>query len=80
MSPIEAAAREIEFQCPQCGGPYFGTYSIGKPDEYVECHCSTDGGSLSMFRINGTLRRAYEIGQPCGWRGKRSEAFKEVSE
>lgn len=65
-----------DFKCPQCGGPYFGTYNIGNPSETIVCHCDTNGGSLSMFNADGTLRKAREIGEPCGWRGKRSEAFK----
>ncbi len=62
------------FRCPRCGGPYFGTVNIDQPNEVVECHCDTSGGSLSMFRPDGTLRKAKEIGEPCGWMGASGEA------
>lgn len=62
-----------EFRCPQCGGSYFGTVNIGKLSETVVCHCDTNGGSLSMFRPDGTLRKVKEIGKPCGWRGTWQE-------
>lgn len=65
-----------EFRCPQCGGSYFGTVNIGKPSETAVCHCDTNGGSLSMFRPDGTMRKANEICKPCGWRGTREEAFR----
>ena len=68
-----------EFKCPRCGGEYFGTQNIGKPDEFVVCHSDTNGGSLSLIRPDMTMRNPKELGQPCGWRGKREECFQEAS-
>lgn len=79
LPSVIGSSKEHYFECPNCGGHYFGSYQINKPWEPMrlvrECHGDSDRGACGW---NGFYENP-EFYAFCGGRLTKYDKFASIT-